>query len=404
MCSGYGGIDLGLGAVLPNVRTIAYVEVEAFCVANLVAKMEEGGLDAAPIWTDIKTFNATPFRYLVDILSSGFPCQPFSQAGKRGSDEDPRHLFPSIERIITECHPRIVFLENVEGIISSKLGGESETSVLKHVLERLEKLGYYSEAVLVSASEVAAPHRRKRVFIMGISHDDRERLIRFKESNSKEETLEESLGYYFDRLCETVGDSSTNGRDKGFSDSEARRVDGCSETGGLQESEGGCCELAYTRHDDGTQGGKSNRPRRVEETCGETRKEGSERTVSPERSGELAESCNERLQRDELQGTHRESPQGWEEGSHRSTAECGEVPRSCWGKHTERLDHRFPARPNEEQYDWEEPRVAEPRLGGSPNGSSTRVDRLRMLGNGVVPQSCSKAFLMLMSKILGDTQ
>jgi DNA (cytosine-5)-methyltransferase 1 len=172
MCSGYGGIDLGLRRVLPNVRTIAYVEIEAFAVANLVEKMEspEEYLDAAPVWTNLKTFNAKPFRGMVDILSGGFPCQPFSCAGQRKGTEDPRHLFPDIERIIGECEPSIVFLENVEGIISAKYGGEDGTSVLKYVLERLEKLGYTATAGVFSAIECGAPHQRKRVFICGVSN------------------------------------------------------------------------------------------------------------------------------------------------------------------------------------------------------------------------------------------
>ena len=78
LCSGYEGIGLGLRRVLPNLREIAYVEREGFAVANLVAKMEAGELDAAPVFTDVKTFPYRKFRGCVDILSGGFPCQPFS--------------------------------------------------------------------------------------------------------------------------------------------------------------------------------------------------------------------------------------------------------------------------------------------------------------------------------------
>lgn len=123
LCAGYGGIDLGLARIIRNLRTIAFSEIEAFPCANLVAKMEAGFLDAAPIWTNLKTFPFSEFRGKVGILSGGFPCQPFSAAGKRGGDEDPRHLFPYILRGITECQPELVFLENVEGIISAKLTG-----------------------------------------------------------------------------------------------------------------------------------------------------------------------------------------------------------------------------------------------------------------------------------------
>jgi DNA (cytosine-5)-methyltransferase 1 len=173
LCAGYGGIDLGLKRVIPNLRTVAFSEIEAYAVANLVAKMEAGLLDVAPIWTDLKTFPFVEFRGRVDILSGGFPCQPFSAAGRRRGDEDPRHLFPYIKRGIALLRPSVVFLENVEGIISSKLGeGWSDrrgTSVLLHVLRELERLDYKATAGIFSAREIGAPHQRKRVFIMGVS-------------------------------------------------------------------------------------------------------------------------------------------------------------------------------------------------------------------------------------------
>ena len=165
LCSGYEGIGLGLRSVLPNLREIAYVEREGFPIANLVAKMEEGKLDAAPVFTDVKQFPYGKFRGCVDILSGGFPCQPFSAAGKRQATEDPRHLFPYIADGIRECQPRIVFLENVQGILSCKTAdGEP---VLQYVLRTLEGLGYRATAGIFSAEEVGAPHQRKRVFIHG---------------------------------------------------------------------------------------------------------------------------------------------------------------------------------------------------------------------------------------------
>ena len=167
LCSGYEGIGLGLRRVLPNLREIAFVEREGFPVANLVAKMEAGELDSAPVFTDVKQFPYGKFRGQVDILSGGFPCQPFSCAGQRKATDDPRHLFPYIRDGIRDCEPRIVFLENVGGIISAKTGdGES---VLKYVLRELEGLGYQATAGIFSASEVGAPHQRKRVFILGYS-------------------------------------------------------------------------------------------------------------------------------------------------------------------------------------------------------------------------------------------
>lgn len=174
LCTGYGGIDLGLSRVIKNFRTICYSEIEAYAVANLVTKIEKGLLDAAPIWSNLKTLPWENFCGKVDIISGGFPCQPFSQAGRKKGDEDPRHLFPYIKRGIELVRPAFVFLENVEGIISTKLGegwaDKKGTSVLLHVLRELERLGYKAEAGIFSAEEIGAPHQRRRVFILAHSN------------------------------------------------------------------------------------------------------------------------------------------------------------------------------------------------------------------------------------------
>jgi DNA (cytosine-5)-methyltransferase 1 len=177
LCAGYGGIDLGLSRALGAMRTIAFSEIEAFAAENLVAKMEAGWLDAAPIWTNLKTFPWERFRDKVDILSGGFPCQPFSSAGRRAGDDDPRHLWPHIVKGIKRLgRPSLVFFENVEGIISSKLKSDgwadpAGTPVLLHVLRELERVGYQAAAGVFSAREIGAPHQRKRVFIMGVRSD-----------------------------------------------------------------------------------------------------------------------------------------------------------------------------------------------------------------------------------------
>jgi DNA (cytosine-5)-methyltransferase 1 len=158
LCSGYGGIDLGLKRVLgERFRTVAYCEIEAFACANLVSKAEAGLMDNAPIWSDLKRFPWGKFRGLVDILSGGYPCQPFSAAGKRLGTEDPRHLWPHISAGIAAMRPSVCFFENVEGHIT--LG-------LPDVIEDLAGMGYRTTWGIFSASEVGSPHQRKRVFIM----------------------------------------------------------------------------------------------------------------------------------------------------------------------------------------------------------------------------------------------
>jgi len=157
LCAGYGGIELGLKRVLPSLRTVALCEIEAFAVANLVAKMEAGLMDAVPIWTDLKTFPWESFRDRVDVLTGGYPCQPFSTAGKRAGKDDPRHLWPWIADGIAAMRPKLCFFENVEGHIS--LG-------LSDVIEDLAGMGYRTTWGIFSAAECGASHQRKRVWVM----------------------------------------------------------------------------------------------------------------------------------------------------------------------------------------------------------------------------------------------
>ena len=157
-CAGYGGIERGLDLAGFEHRVVAYVEIEAFAIANLVKKMEDGELAPAPIWTDIKTFPSHLFRGTVDLITGGYPCQPFSAAGKRLGKEDPRHLWPFIDHHIATINPGRVFFENVEGHIS--LG-------LNTVLSDLEERGFDTTWGIFSAREVGASHQRKRVYIMG---------------------------------------------------------------------------------------------------------------------------------------------------------------------------------------------------------------------------------------------
>jgi len=355
LCSGYEGIGLGLRRVLPNLREIAYVEREGFPVANLVAKMEAGELDAAPVFTDVKTFPYGEFRGCVDILSGGFPCQPFSAAGKRNGVEDPRHLFPYIANGIRECQPRIVFLENVEGIISAKTAdGES---VLQYVLRELEGLGYRATAGVFSASEVGAPHQRKRVFILGLANGERSGMRGGGSSQECGDDLKRIQGNEGER-------NELRGEVEGFSNSSRE-------------------ELA---NNDSQVRGRSSSKQPVEIEVKETTRGSSIGDGSNERTSELANSISEGLE-----------GHGWyEQGEGRQSTRQNR-PTATSG-----LPSRWPSRPSEPQHDWEEPRVtgqAEPGLGRATNGSSSRVDRLRLLGNGVVPATAAKAFLTLIQRL-----
>jgi len=162
VCSGVGGLDRGLHDALGRAgfapRTVCYVEREAYAAAVLVARMEEGRLDPAPVWSDLGSFDPRPWRGLVDCITGGYPCQPFSVAGKQRAHEDERHLWPRIAELIEQLEPRLVCFENVSNHL--RLGG-------REVLGDLQRMGYRTAASLWRASDVGAPHRRERLFLVG---------------------------------------------------------------------------------------------------------------------------------------------------------------------------------------------------------------------------------------------
>jgi DNA (cytosine-5)-methyltransferase 1 len=161
-CPGLRGLERGIERVIGKFEVAAYVEIEAFIVSNLVNQMEAGLLAPAPIWTDVKTFNARPFRGKIGLALGGYPCQPFSNAGKRGGINDSRHLWPYLRDIIEIAEPRGCFFENVAGHLS--IGYDI-------VRRELQELGYAVKEGIFSAEEVGATHQRKRLFVLAIKKE-----------------------------------------------------------------------------------------------------------------------------------------------------------------------------------------------------------------------------------------
>lgn len=164
LCPGIRGLERGVERVTGKINVLAYVEIEAFIIENLVTAMDAGILAPAPVWTDVKTFPAEIFRGKVDWLFGGYPCQPFSVAGKQKGTEDPRHLWPYIEKHIDVIRPGGCFLENVPGHLN--IG-------YREVRQSLEEMGYSIKEGIYSAEEVGAPHERKRLFILALDHTHR---------------------------------------------------------------------------------------------------------------------------------------------------------------------------------------------------------------------------------------
>ena len=195
--SGIGGF--ALAARWAGIETVQFVENEEFA-----QKVLTKNFPGVPIHGDIKTYRAngivSPF-----LLTGGYPCQPFSQAGRRRGQNDDRHLWPEMFRVIQECRPNWVLAENVTGHI--KLG-------LQEVLADLEGEGYQSQVFHIGALAKDAPHRRMRVWIVSNSNSGL--------SNRKGE-----------EIC--TGRNSPDNGSKDVANSKSKRVEGCG-TGGEQES------------------------------------------------------------------------------------------------------------------------------------------------------------------------
>ena len=152
ICSGYGGIELGLKQVIDRTRVVCYVENEITQAKILAQRIKEGRLYEAPIWSDLRSFNAKLFRGKVDILTGGFPCQPHSLAGRQQGEQDPRELSGEVLRIADELGRPTLFLENVPGI---------KRFYWDNIRPKLQAMGYRTEEILVTARASGAPHKRQ---------------------------------------------------------------------------------------------------------------------------------------------------------------------------------------------------------------------------------------------------
>jgi len=313
ICTGIGGLDLGVGLALPGARTVCMVEGEAACVEVLASRMEDGRLHPAPIWTNARTFDGLPWSGRVHGIVAGYPCQPFSVAGKRQGADDPRHLWPEILRIACEVGPEFLFLENVAGHI--RLG-------LDRVLGDLAEVGFDAEWTTVRASDVGAPHRRERVFILAYRRGGR-----FKEL---------WRGCLLDRERQALGHDAH-----------------------------GCEQAVADASDYYRRAGE----RRTEE---EARPHGERGRRPTERSGSVG---------------HTDSPglEGWGRPIGQDANECAAWPPSPEGDWSGIPKHLWPA--------------TQPELRGMADGLPGRVDRLRALGNAVVPQQAALALRQLISRI-----
>lgn len=156
-----------LGTKLLGWKAVGYVEWDDYCQQVIAQRIKDGCLDNAPIFGDINTFlsegYATSYTGMVDVITAGFPCQPFSIAGKQRGADDERNMWPQTAAVIRTVRPRFVLLENVPGLLSHRYFGT--------ILGDLAAMGYDCRWDCVSAAEIGAPHVRERVFIVAYTGD-----------------------------------------------------------------------------------------------------------------------------------------------------------------------------------------------------------------------------------------
>lgn len=349
LCSGDAGLDLGFNLAIPSARTVCFVEIEAACCEVLATRMEEGCLAPAPIWTDLKCFDGKPWRGVVDCIIGGYPCQPFSIAGRKLGEEDPRHLFPHIARIIREVEPTYCFFENVSNHLN--VGFDS-------VRGELQGLGYLVEAGLFSAEEVGAPHKRERLFILAYSNQrgkQQQKHVEATEPRSNEGDSPERGGL---RLVESkLADSS----------SERRQQEPGSPSSN-EEEDGGTGRNWIESYSSNILAGNGN---------------------------ELADAGSEGL---EIGGGRREDASALRQAS--GAIAFGEsAPFPPGPADLESWRDILACRPDLAPAISEEEAQAQSEIRGVAYGLDSRVDQLRAVGNGVVPLVAAYALVILIAAI-----
>ena len=332
-----GGI---LGGALLGWTTVAAVEVDPFCREVLLRRQRDGLLPLFPVWDDVRTFDGKPWRGCVDVITAGFPCQPYSTAGRRAGAGDERNLWPDTLRCVREVGPRYALLENVPGLFSFPYFGD--------VLGGLAEVGYDAEWDVLSAASLGAPHLRERLWVLAYARGLR------RDAGRSGEPLQGA-------------GAPGEARGAGRKSADAAGV-------GLGRAEPGRDEEEARRR----RGRNAVEPDKVGRT-------GLAADASADRQGLLPEPPGNRKKAGRVRQAYASVP-----GRHAPVLDADVFRRG--GRRgglvlaVGRAIGRLPVFP------WWD---AEPRLGRVAHGVPDRVDRLAAVGNAQVPQVAAVAFLML---------
>jgi len=386
--SGGGGLDIGFRLAVPNARTVCYVEREISSVSVLVNGIEKGILDDAPIWTNSTTFDGSPWVGKVDWIIGGFPCQPWSVAGKREGKEDDRWLWDDIKQIAMSVQPKGFFLENVSGLIT---GHGIDT-----ILGDLSEMGFDAQWGSVKAGDIGATHRRERVFILAYKRSIGWR--RWSKGNEERIKLYVQTQGSFSKCSSEMDDTKHNG----LNATEKQR--GNEQTiSGSQEGEDSTIQSEGTDNTSAAQQGLENSN---DSRFHRTQPDGAERErkeIDQEQRGFSLSRSRGSSEDNELDDTNGKRPEVQVQWQHAVVKQSG-------GTEPKEINiTTFPPGPDSEQ--WAdiigqypelspalEKSAFESDVRGMANGMAVglhRTDRLRILGNGVVPIQAAYAFTVL---------
>ena len=332
--SGIGGFSLGLHST-GIFDTVKFVEFDKFC-----QKVLQKNFPDIPIEGDIRDVKGEEFE--ADVITGGFPCQPFSVAGKQKGTDDNRYLWPEMFRLIKEIKPEFVIGENVQGLINLQDG-----MVLRQVQDQLESEGFEVQCFLIPASGIGAWHQRNRVWIIG--HSKHNGLLA-SEKRSRDKKIN---GGTQKGQNQTIESERTNGstNDGNVSNTIGKLSDGCSSP--TRDSEKEFIRLECN------EGWDWQKVRSKAERCSE-----------------------QAMANTETEGLQRRSISTDLEGSQRSSNNTSETS-------------------TEEQYTWWQ---TQSNLCGVPDGISYGLDkdrsnRIKSLGNAIVPQ-CARILGLAIKKVL----
>ena len=398
LCSGIGGFSLGFSWAELS-KTIMFCDTEKWC-RQILAK----NFPNTPIATDVKELANDPERLVPnhDILTAGYPCQPFSVAGLRKGEEDDRHIWPYIFRIVTFKRPSWCVFENVYGHVA--LG-------LDKVLSDMENQGYATRTFIVPACAKNAPHRRDRLWIVcknvGDSSSGGRGEFRVSEEKVGGTESEEAQSIRTSSTRTTMGDTQYNGSSttqiRGSNEEDARG----SQKGEIQakQSKGASGRgdhetMAYTKCLGWEQ--------RTEIQGEFDREEPSDQLdfSSEGRRRSRASSHVANTNGEGLQGIEetRDTKEIWKDSNELFTGHGGKsnVANTNSQRTSRRIsrnenakDVRQSSRIREDEGIW----FSEPNVGRVAHGIPKRVDRLKGLGNAIVPQIAMQIGLAIKSEI-----